>query len=132
MSCDDTPLEAGLAFAVHFEKAAPFLGREALLRQRAAGVYRRLASFVLTDPEPVLWGGERIFRDADCVGYTTSASYGHTVGGAVALGYIRRKEPITADWIRAGRYAIDLAGTQYAATATLVPPYDPAGARIRA
>jgi 4-methylaminobutanoate oxidase (formaldehyde-forming) len=132
LSCDDTPLEAGLTFAVKFDKPAPFLGREALLKQRAAGVRKRLASFVVQDPKPVLWGGERIFRDGDCVGYTTSAAYGHTVGGAVALGHIRRNEPVTAAWVRAGRYTIDVAGTQCPAKVSLTPPYDPTGARIRA
>src|SRR5262249_54857571 len=84
LSADDTPLEAGLSFAVKFDKPA-FMGREALLSQKERGVHKRLTSFVVEDPEPVLWGAERIFRDGECVGYTTSASYGHTVGGAVAL-----------------------------------------------
>jgi 4-methylaminobutanoate oxidase (formaldehyde-forming) len=131
VSCDDTPLEAGLGFAVKFDKPAPFLGREALRRQKATGVRKRLVSLVVEDPEPVLWAGERIFRDAECVGYTTSAAYGHTVGGAVALGYVRRNEPITGDWIRAGQYSIDVAGTRYPASAGLTPPYDPTGTRIR-
>ena len=58
LSCDDTPLEAGLGFAVDFEKPTPFLGRESLLKQKAAGVRKRLSSFVVQDPEPILWGGE--------------------------------------------------------------------------
>ena len=71
--------------------------------QKAQGVRKRLLSFALDDPGPVLWGGERIFRDGECVGYTTSAGYGHTVGGAVALGYVRRPEPVTgyAGFVRA-------------------------------
>jgi 4-methylaminobutanoate oxidase (formaldehyde-forming) len=131
LSCDDSPLEAGLGFAVSFEKATPFLGREALLKQKAAGIRKRLASFVVQDPGQILWGGERIFRDGECVGYTTSAAYGHVLGGAVALGYVRRQEPVTAEWVRAGRYTIDVAGTQFPAAVSLTPPYDPTGARIR-
>ena len=88
LSPDDTPLEAGLAFAIDWRKA--FLGREALEKQKHAGVKRRLVLFVLDDPEPVLWGSEPIHRDGKPVGYTTSGSYGHTVGGAVALGYVNR------------------------------------------
>jgi 4-methylaminobutanoate oxidase (formaldehyde-forming) len=130
LSVDDTPLEAGLGFAVKFDKPAAFLGREALLRQRERGVRKRLASFVLDDPEPVLWGGERIFRGGACVGYTTSASYGHTVGGAVALGYVRGAEPVTRDFVLGGRYAIDIAGRQYPARVSLGPPYDPRNERI--
>ncbi len=130
VSTDDTPLEAGLGFAVKWDKPVPFLGKQALLRQRDRGVRRRLASFVLEDPEPVLWGGERIYRDGQCVGYTTSASYGHSVGGAVALGYVRHHGPITADFIRAGRYTIDLAGELCAARVSLTAPYDPKNERI--
>jgi 4-methylaminobutanoate oxidase (formaldehyde-forming) len=130
LSADDTPLEAGLSFAVKFDKP-DFLGREALLNQKERGVHKRLASFVVEDPEPVLWGAERIFRDGACIGYTTSASYGHTVGGAVALGYVRHQEPITPDFIRAGKYTIDIAGRKYPARASLEPPYDPKGIRIR-
>ena len=86
LSPDDTPLEAGLAFAIDWSK--PFMGREALLKQKKAGVNRRLAIFILADPEPMLWGGEPIYRDSEPVGYTTSGSYGHTVGGAIAMGYV--------------------------------------------
>jgi 4-methylaminobutanoate oxidase (formaldehyde-forming) len=130
LSADDTPLEAGLSFAVKFDKPA-FMGREALLSQKERGVHKRLASFVVEDPQPVLWGAERIFRDGECVGYTTSASFGHTVGGAVALGYVRHQEPITPDFIRAGKYTIDVAGRKYPVRASLEPPYDPKGIRIR-
>jgi 4-methylaminobutanoate oxidase (formaldehyde-forming) len=130
ISVDDTPLEAGLAFAVKFDKPA-FLGREAIVRQKERGVRKRLASFVLEDPEPVLWGGERIFRNDKCVGYTTSASYGHTVGGAVALSYIRHSEPISVEFIHSGKYTIDVAGRRYAARVSLTAPYDPKNEKIR-
>ena len=127
---DDTPLEAGLGFAVDFDKPVPFIGRDALLRQRAEGVRKRMLSFVLDDPDPVLWGGERIFRNGTCVGYTTSGAYGHTVGGAVALGYVRSGEPITRGFIAGGTYAIDLAGARIPARASAAPPYDPRNERI--
>ncbi|MFO0810936.1 MAG: FAD-dependent oxidoreductase [Gemmataceae bacterium] len=130
LSTDETPLEAGLGFVVRWDKPGGFLGRDALLRQKEQGVRKRLASFVLADPEPILWGGERIFRDGVCVGYTTSAAYGHTVGGAVALGYVRGDAPVTAEWVRAGRYTIDVAGTQFPARVSLTPPYDPKNERV--
>jgi 4-methylaminobutanoate oxidase (formaldehyde-forming) len=131
LSVDDTPLEAGLGFAVKFDKPVAFLGREALLRQKDRGVRKRLASFVLADPGPVLWGGERIFRDGRCVGYTTSAAYGHTVGGAVALGYVRHTEPVTSDFVLSSHYTIDVAGREYPARVSLAAPYDPKNERIR-
>ncbi len=130
LSPDDTPLEAGLGFAIDWTK--PFLGREELEQQKKAGLKRRLVIFVLNDPEPVLWGSEPILRDSKPVGYTTSGSYGHTVGGAVAMGYVSHSEPITDDFIKAGRYEIDIAGRKCPAKAFLRPPYDPQRARILA
>ena len=59
---DYTPVEAGLVFATALKGDKPFLGREALEehrdRLRAGGPRRRLVSFVLEDPDPMLWGGE--------------------------------------------------------------------------
>jgi sarcosine dehydrogenase len=130
ISPDDTPLEAGLGFAVKFDKPAAFLGRQALLTQKEEGVRKRLVAFLLEDPDPVLWGGERIYRDGICVGYTTSGSYGHTLGGAVALGYVRNPDPITPEFLKSGRYAIDVGGVRFPARASLAPLYDPKNEKI--
>jgi len=128
LSPDDTPLEAGLAFAIDWNKA--FIGREALLKQKAAGAKRRLAIFVLEDPEPMLWGSELITRDGKSAGYTTSGSYGHTVGAAIAMGYVNHSAEVTPEFIKSGRYEININGKGYSATAHLRPPYDPERKRI--
>jgi 4-methylaminobutanoate oxidase (formaldehyde-forming) len=52
LSPDETPWEAGLAYAVKLDKAAHFVGRAALLRQQAAGVNKRLLMFTFDDPRP--------------------------------------------------------------------------------
>jgi 4-methylaminobutanoate oxidase (formaldehyde-forming) len=130
LSPDDTPLEAGLAFAIDWNKL--FLGREALLKHKTAGVKRRLAIFVLQDPEPVLWGSELIYRNGKPVGYTTSGSYGHTVGRGIAMGYVNDPGGVTAEFVQAGRYEINVNGTRCAATAHLRAPYDPERKRILA
>ena len=80
----------------------------------------------------MLWGSEPILRDGRPVGYTTSGSYGHTVGGAIAMGYVNHYGPITADFITAGRYNINISGRQYSAKAFLQAPYDPQRKRILA
>jgi sarcosine dehydrogenase len=129
LSPDDTPLEAGLAFAISWNK--PFLGREALLQQKAAGIKRRLAIFVLEDSEPTLWGGELIYRNATPVGYTTSGSYGHTVGAAIAMGYVNHAAPVTAEFLRSGRYEINISGHRCPAQIYLQAPYDPGRTRVR-
>ncbi len=125
ISPDDTPLEAGLSFALAWDKSIPFLGRDALLRQKDAGITKRMTSFVLQDAEPMLWHDEPIYRDGQCVGYLSSAAYGHSVGAAVALGYVRSKEPITRAFVLEGDYEIDVAGERFPATPFLKPPYDP-------
>jgi 4-methylaminobutanoate oxidase (formaldehyde-forming) len=130
LSPDDTPLEAGLAFAVAWDKPVEFLGRRALLRQKEAGVERRLLIFVLQDPEPVLWGGEPILRDGIVVGYTSSGAYGHSLGAAVAMGYVKCAAGETASSIAAGRYEISIAGDRYRARTYSRAPHDPERRRI--
>ena len=130
ISIDDTPLEAGLSFALAWDKSIPFIGRDALLQQKAAGVHKRLTSFVLRDPQPVLWHDEPIYREGICVGYLSSASYGHSLGAAVGLGYVRSKDRITRDFILEGNYEIDVAGERIPAAPYLKPPYDPSRKRI--
>jgi 4-methylaminobutanoate oxidase (formaldehyde-forming) len=124
LSPDDTPLEAGLSFAMAWDKEIPFIGRDALLRQKEVGVLKRMTSFVLEDPEPMLWHDEPIYRNDKCVGYLSSAAYGHAIGASVALGYVRSNHPISRDFVLGGDYEIDVAGQRVPARACLVPPYD--------
>ncbi len=130
LSPDDTALEAGLGFAIAWNKPVSFIGREALLKQKQTGLKRQLVIFVLQDPEPMLWGSEPIYRDGKVVGYTTSGSYAHTLGAAIAMGYVNHSERISAEFIKAGRYEIAINGRRYAATPHLRAPYDPERARI--
>jgi 4-methylaminobutanoate oxidase (formaldehyde-forming) len=127
---DDTPLEAGLGFAVAFDKQG-FAGREALLRQREAPLARRLVIFTLDDPEPLLLGDEPIWRDGTLVGRITSGGYGHTLGTSVGMGYVAHPDGVDAAFVRTGRWELEIATDRFAATARLEPPYDPASARVR-
>ncbi|HEY5597206.1 MAG TPA: FAD-dependent oxidoreductase [Kiloniellales bacterium] len=121
ISDEDTPLEAGLAFTCAFDKATPFIGRDALLRQRHDGVTRRLAHFVLDDPGPLLYHNEPIVRDGRIVGRLTSGAYGHALGRAVGMGYIADPGGVDAAFVRAGRYEIEIAGERFGAKAGLRP-----------
>ncbi len=129
---EDTPLQAGLGFAVAWHKAGGFIGREALLRQREQGIRRRLVVLTLEDPEPLLYHNEPIWRDGRLVGRITSAAFGHTIGRSVGLGYVTREDgPVTEDWLRAGRFEVEVALERLPARASLRAPYDPANERIR-
>ncbi|MDH3689969.1 MAG: FAD-dependent oxidoreductase [Gammaproteobacteria bacterium] len=128
---EDTPLEAGLGFTVAMNKNTGFIGQEVLLRQQEQGLHRRLVQFKLDDSEPLLYHEEPIWRDGTLVGRTTSGMYGHTVGSAVALGYVENEEGVTADYINAGSYEIEVAGERYPATVSLKPFYDPKNERVK-
>jgi glycine cleavage system aminomethyltransferase T len=82
------------------------------------------------DPEVMLWGGERIFREGKLMGTASSGYYGFTLGRALAFGYVKSDDVITPEYVTCGKYTIDFAGKQYPAKALLEPPYDPKNERI--
>ena len=128
---EDTPLQAGLAFAVKFDKLGGFIGREALLRQREQGIDRRLLQFKLRDPQPLLYGNEPIWLDGALVGYVRSGAYGHSLGAALGLGYVDAQPERSWPELAAAEFAIEVAGARCAADASLKPMHDPEGRSIR-
>jgi 4-methylaminobutanoate oxidase (formaldehyde-forming) len=128
----ETPIEAGLGFAVKFDKPGGFLGRDALLRQKETGVAQRLVQFRLKDPEPLVYHYEPILRDGRICGYVTSGMFGHTLGSTVAMGYVKAESgAVTPDYVKAGSYSIRINGVEYEAEASLRPFYDPKSERVR-
>ncbi len=129
---DDTPIEAGLAFTCAWNKPGGFIGREALLQARESGPpKRRLVQFLLEDQTAFVYHNEPIYMNGKRAGYVTSGMYGHTLGAAVALGYISDDAPLTAEAILASRFELEIAERRVAARASLVPLYDPKGLRVR-
>jgi 4-methylaminobutanoate oxidase (formaldehyde-forming) len=123
---DFGPVEAGLLFATALKTEKDFLGRAALEAHRAelaaGGPRRRLVSFVLEDPEPMLWGGELLLRDGEPAGQVTSAAWGATVGAAVGLAYLRSSGPVSSDQLAGSRFEVDVAGRRYRARLSLKAP----------
>jgi 4-methylaminobutanoate oxidase (formaldehyde-forming) len=127
----DTPLQAGLGFVVDFTKP-DFIGRDALLRQRAAGpLTKRILPFRLDDPEPLLFGNEPILCDGRDVGIIRAGAFGPTLGCSVGLGAIEHPGGITADILKSHRWEIDVHDRRIPATPSLTPFYDPQGERVR-
>ena len=132
ISDEESPIESGLGFAVAWDKAGGFIGRDSLLRQRDAGVNKRMVQFLLKDPAALLYHNEPIYRDGEIAGYVTSGMYGHALGGAIGLGYVHSEDGVNAEFVNAGKYEIEVVGEKIAADASLKPLYDPLSARIRA
>jgi glycine cleavage system T protein len=129
---EDTPLEAGLEFAVAWNKPGGFVGHDALCRQREAGVRRRLVGLALEESDHLLYHNEPIWRDGERVGRITSGMFGHTVGAALGLGYLANDGGLSStEWIRAGRYEVEVAGERVPARVSMQPFHDPSGERVR-
>jgi 4-methylaminobutanoate oxidase (formaldehyde-forming) len=129
----DTPLEVGLGFTVDFDKPGGFIGREALLKHKEAGPLKyRLVQFLLEDPEPLLYGGEPVFRDGEVAGYLSAGAYGYTLGASVGLGHVENEAGVSVDYVNSGAYEIQIAGVRYPAKVSLRPMYDPENKRVRA
>jgi len=86
LSEEITPLEAGLESFVNFDKS--FIGKDALLRQKAAGLSRVKVAFKV--------GSRRsprhdysICSGGDTVGIVTSGAFSPMLGCGVGLGFVR-------------------------------------------
>ena len=130
----DTPLECGMGFVCAYDKAIPFIGRDAMLAQKESRsfMHKRLVQFLLEDPETILYHHEPIVREGTIVGHLTSGDYGHTLGGAVGLGYVEVDDEVTAEYIEGGKFEIDVGGERIPARASLSAMYDPKAERMRA
>jgi len=129
ITCEDHVIDAGLGFAVKTDKSN-FIGREAVLKRKETGPENRLVQFRLTDPEPMLYHNEPVLRDGEIVGYLSSGNYGHTLGGAIGMGYVPCAGEKAAD-VLASSYEIDVMGTRVKAEASLRPMYDPKSERVK-
>ncbi len=124
---DYTPYEAGLGFAVKLDKG-DFIGREALLKQKAEDVKRKLCCLSLADGRVIALGKEPIRTPAgQIIGWVTSGGYGYSVGKSIAYAYL----PVEQARVGA-ELEIEIFGEQIAAVVEREPLWDPKGERIRA
>jgi 4-methylaminobutanoate oxidase (formaldehyde-forming) len=86
---DETPFEAGLAFAVKLDKPTDFIGKAALLKARGAPLRKKLVTVVLGSAQHYAWGGEPLLLDGEPVGELSSVGWSPKAGACVGLGYLR-------------------------------------------
>lgn len=133
ISVEDTPIEGGLGFAVAWDKPTNFIGKEALLRQKALGIPRkRLLQFRLKDTDRLLYKEEPIWVNGRPAGAVTSGMYGHRLEASLGMGYVKADEPINAAWVAQQKFEIEIGWERYEADAQLEPFYDPKQLRVKA
>ena len=129
---EDTPLDAGIGFAVKFDKKGGFIGRDALIKQKESKVLkRRLVQFALDDSQPLLYNNEPIWCENKIVGDLTSGMYGHTIGTSIGMGYVSCEEGVSKEFLESNRFEVEVAGERYPARTSLTAFYDPKSQRIR-
>jgi sarcosine dehydrogenase len=129
---NDTPLDAGLGWAVKFKSDQDFIGRAALEEKRGRPQGKMLVGFTTEREDVVLVGRETILRDGKFAGYLTSGGYGYTVGKPIGYGYVRNTEGVTEDYVSVGTYELVVAQERVKARAYLKPIYDPENLKIKA
>ena len=121
-----TPLESGQAFCVKLDKG-DFQGRDALVRQKAEGLTRKLCCLVMAEPTVVALGNEPVFNGDRVISRVTSGGYGYSVGESIACAYL----PIALAAL-GSTVAIEVDGKRIPATVQRDPRYDPTNSSIKA
>lgn len=134
LSPEYNPVEAGLSFACKLAKDIPFRGREAVEKAKAEGPRRKLVSFVVDDPDIMMWGGELILRDGVAVGQVTSAAWAATTGACVGLAYLWHRdseEAVTKPYLSSGKFDVNVGGAIRSLRVHLRPPFDPDNEKVK-
>jgi aminomethyltransferase len=111
-----TPLEAGLGWVTKLDKG-DFVGRGALVAQKAAGVTRRLVGLLSTE-RGFPRSGYPLLSDGEPVGSVTSGTMSPSLGIGVAMGYVP-----TSLAGRDTQLQIDARGRPFAAIVSSPPFY---------
>jgi aminomethyltransferase len=80
-----TPLESGLAWTVAWEPERDFLGRPALVAQKATGAPRKLVGLLLDEDRAVMRSHQKVIVPAIGEGEVTSGTFSPTIGRSIGL-----------------------------------------------
>ena len=131
ISDEDTPLEAGLGFAVAWQKPGGFIGREALLAQKEQPRTKRLIQLRIEDPELISYHDDPIFRDGVYVGRTTGGMWSHTQDRCLSMAYLNHPSGVDQSWLDSGDWQIEIGTRRRAVTPSIKSFYDSANQRVR-
>jgi aminomethyltransferase len=129
LDLDETtsPIEAGLGWTVRVDKG-PFIGRDALLRQKEQGVSRSLTMIGFPDLSFTPATGDTISVDGKPVGTITSADRGYFLGRSLALGYL---PPAVVSAGARVTVTAKAGGTEAEGEILVKAPYDPEMKRLK-
>jgi aminomethyltransferase len=113
---DITPLQAGLAWVVKFDKE--FTGKAALHAQRTEDAYDRIAGLVMDGKAPAR-AGYPVLMDGERVGEIRSGSPAPALGGKNIATALVRKQAAA----KGTRLAVEIRGTAHPATVVDLPFY---------
>jgi len=85
----------------------------------------------VAEPAVMLYGRETLYRDGERVGWLSSGGYGHTLQCAIGLGYVRRPQGLSREYLLAGHYELEVATQRLPCRIHLGPLYDPRSERVR-
>lgn len=131
ISDEDTPLEAGLGFAVAWQKPGGFIGREALIAQKEQPRAKRLIQLRIEDPELVSYHDDPVFRDGIYVGRTTGGMWSHTQDRCLSMAYLNNPSGVDQAWLDSGDWQIEIGTRRRAVTPSIRSFYDPTNKRVR-
>lgn len=89
ISAEIDPLQAGLSWAVKLDKG-DFIGRDALIEEKEAGVKRRLVGFKMVERGGVPRSHYEVQVDGKSVGFVTSGTSSPTLGENIGLAIVDR------------------------------------------
>jgi 4-methylaminobutanoate oxidase (formaldehyde-forming) len=122
----ETPYEAGLGFCVDLGKS-DFIGKAALVRQKQAGLTRKLSTLVLDgDQFTQIYGGEAIYHDGKVVTRIRSGGYGYTLKKNILYAYLPIELAKTGT-----RLEIDLIEGRCQGEVSATVLFDPKGENVR-
>ncbi|MBE7436483.1 MAG: FAD-dependent oxidoreductase [Anaerolineales bacterium] len=126
ISPDYTPYEAGLGFAVKLDKG-DFIGKEALVKQKAEGIKNKLCTMTLADDRTIVMSKEPVRVDGKTVGWVASGGFGYSVAKSIAYAYL------PMEYSKPGtKLEIECFGEQVGVEVTQNVLFDPKNERIKA
>ena len=127
LTTEYSPLMASLERFVRLDKAAAFIGREALRKEAAAGPKERFVPLLVDAKDADAAAVSIVYRGQDVVGVVTSGGYGYRLNRSIALAYVRTD--LTAPGTQ---LEVEILGQRCRAVVAREPLYDPDNLRLRA